>query len=192
MKKTLKIIAFACVFLTVSFLYGQNNSSELPVDGASLFPKNNAQYPCITNAQYALLDKEVQDNLNRLHLETTTNRNTLITSFIWPIRNAAGFYQCDYHSVNAYVDQNTAASSIADFNCGCSSKIPNINGTKLGEFKVPTPKLDIQKRIIDEMSSLSARVTELKRELRNKISFLGSAKASILDSAFSYNCYPIF
>jgi len=61
---------------------------------------------------------------------------------------------------------------------------PNINGTKLGEFKVPTPNLDIQKRIIDEMSSLSARVTELKRELRNKVSFFESAKTSILDSAF--------
>ncbi len=61
---------------------------------------------------------------------------------------------------------------------------PNINGTKLGEFKVPTPKLEIQKRIVDEMSSLSARVTDLKKELKIKISLLESSKSSILKSAF--------
>jgi len=61
---------------------------------------------------------------------------------------------------------------------------PNINGAKLSEFKVPTPKLEIQKIIVDEMSCLSDRVTDLKKELRNKISFLESAKSSILDSAF--------
>lgn len=61
---------------------------------------------------------------------------------------------------------------------------PNINGTKLGEFKVPTPSMEIQKRIVDEMSSLSARVTELKKELRDKVYFIESAKSSILNSAF--------
>ncbi len=61
---------------------------------------------------------------------------------------------------------------------------PNINGTKLGEFKVPIPNLEIQKRIVDEMSSLSARVNDLKNELKIKTLFLESAKSSILDSAF--------
>lgn len=61
---------------------------------------------------------------------------------------------------------------------------PNINGTKLGEFKVPTPSMETQKRIVDEMSSLSARVTELKKELRDKVYFIESAKSSILNSAF--------
>lgn len=61
---------------------------------------------------------------------------------------------------------------------------PNINGTKLGEFKVLTPRPEIQKRIVDKMSSLSARVADLKKEIRNKVSFLGSAKSSILDATF--------
>ncbi|MBJ2129904.1 restriction endonuclease subunit S [Alteromonas sp. IB21] len=61
---------------------------------------------------------------------------------------------------------------------------PNINGTKLGEFKVPAPSMETQKRIVDEMSSLSARVTELKKELRDKIYVIESAKSSILNSAF--------
>ncbi|ELU1677712.1 restriction endonuclease subunit S [Vibrio parahaemolyticus] len=61
---------------------------------------------------------------------------------------------------------------------------PNINGTKLGEFKVPTPSMEIQKRIVDEMSSLSARVIDLKKELRDKVYFIESAKSSILNSAF--------
>ncbi|WP_417814412.1 restriction endonuclease subunit S [Thalassospira alkalitolerans] len=61
---------------------------------------------------------------------------------------------------------------------------PNINGAKLGEFKIPTPNLEIQKRIVNEMSSLNARVTVVKKELKNKLSLLETAKLSILDLAF--------
>lgn len=61
---------------------------------------------------------------------------------------------------------------------------PNVNGTKLGEFKVPIPKLETQRIIVDEMTGLSDLITDLKKELKNKLTFLESAKSSILDSAF--------
>ncbi|MFX4727755.1 MULTISPECIES: restriction endonuclease subunit S [Acinetobacter calcoaceticus/baumannii complex] len=60
---------------------------------------------------------------------------------------------------------------------------PNVNGTKVSEFNVPIPNLETQKRIVDEISSLSDRVTILKKGLRNILSFWESVKASILDSA---------
>lgn len=61
---------------------------------------------------------------------------------------------------------------------------PNINGTKLGEFQIPIPRLEIQKRIVGEMESISVRVTDLKKLLIDKVNYLNLAKSSILDSAF--------
>lgn len=56
----------------------------------------------------------------------------------------------------------------------------NVNGTKLGEFNVPIPNLEIHKRIVDEISSLSNRVTVLKNGLRNTLSFLNQQKLQFL------------
>lgn len=61
---------------------------------------------------------------------------------------------------------------------------PNINGTKLGEFKVPISDLRTQEEIVAEMKKLGNHVSSLKDEIKQKISYLESAKSSILDSAF--------
>jgi len=61
---------------------------------------------------------------------------------------------------------------------------PNINGTKLGEFKVPVPDIQTQEQIVAEMNKLGDHVYSLKDEIKQKVSYLESAKSSILDSAF--------
>jgi len=42
----------------------------------------------------------------------------------------------------------------------------NINGTKLGEFKVPLPELSAQEEIVGEMNSLSNYVSSFKSEIK--------------------------
>jgi type I restriction enzyme S subunit len=61
---------------------------------------------------------------------------------------------------------------------------PNINGTKLGEFKIPLPHLDMQSEIVRKMSLLNTHISELKHEIKQKIDLLVSTKSSILNSAF--------
>jgi murein DD-endopeptidase MepM/ murein hydrolase activator NlpD len=100
MKHTLQIIGFYFLFLT-SDLY--------------------AQAPCITPQDYVVLNKEVNDNLKNLALEKTANSNTLTTSLLWPLQLAPGFAQCEYHFIGAYVDQNTAAGSFQDYDCGTNT-----------------------------------------------------------------------
>ncbi|MDH2526505.1 restriction endonuclease subunit S [Acinetobacter baumannii] len=56
----------------------------------------------------------------------------------------------------------------------------NVNSTKVGEFNVPIPNLETHKRIVDEISSLSDRVTVLKNGLRNTLSFLNQQKLQFL------------
>ena len=110
MKNTLQIIGF--LFLT-SNLSAQNKSVD--------FPKNDAQNPCISTQEYATLNREINDNLKTLNLDKRANRNVLTTSLLWPLKLAAGFIQCEYHFIGAYVDQNTATTTIQDYDCGTNT-----------------------------------------------------------------------
>ena len=118
MKNKLQIIGF--LFLTLNF-HSQNKSSDFQVNADYTFPKNDAQNPCITSQEYAALNREVNENLKRLRLNKNANRNSLTTSLLWPLKRATGFTQCEYHFIGAYVDQNTVATSIQDYDCGTNT-----------------------------------------------------------------------
>ena len=116
--KTIKIGGCIILFFLVIKVQSQTKPIDYKVDGGEYpFVKNDAQNPCITSEEYALLDKEVSDNLKKLRLENTANRNTLTTSLLWPLKPKTGFSQCSYHFIGAYVDQNTASGAIQDYNC---------------------------------------------------------------------------
>ena len=121
MKNRLLIIGFSFLSLA-SNLHAQNKSSAISADyDFNSFPKNDAQNPCITTQEYAALNKEVNENLKKLVLDKSANRNSLTTSLQWPLRRATGFTQCEYHFIGAYVDQNTATTSIQDYDCGTNT-----------------------------------------------------------------------
>ncbi|MDN3676161.1 peptidoglycan DD-metalloendopeptidase family protein [Flavobacterium paronense] len=116
--KIFKIVGFNFLLLASILLRAQNNITDFKVDGGEFtFTQNDAQHPCISSQEYDLIDREVSDNLKKLHLENSVNKNTLSTSLIWPLRTAVGFIQCQYYFIGGYVDQNTAATAIQDFNC---------------------------------------------------------------------------
>jgi murein DD-endopeptidase MepM/ murein hydrolase activator NlpD len=120
--KIFKIVGFSFLLLASILLHAQNNSTNFQIEAGDYpFPKNDSQYPCISAQEYAVLNQEVNDNLRKLQLENRVNRNSLTTSLNWPLKPAAGFNQCSYHFIGAYVDQNTAATSIQDFDCGTNT-----------------------------------------------------------------------
>ncbi len=121
MKNILLTIGFSVLILAPS-LRAQSKSVTIPIDYNDYsFPKNDAQNPCITTQEYAALNKEVNDNLKKLALNKSANRNVLTTSLLWPLKLAAGFTQCEYHFIGAYVDQNTATTTIQDYDCGTNT-----------------------------------------------------------------------
>lgn len=121
MKNTLLIIGISLFFLVPS-LHAQNKPSTVQTDYKDFsFPKNDAQNPCITTQEYAALNEEVNDNLKKIGLVKSANRNAVTTSLIWPLKRASGFTQCEYHFIGAYVDQNTATSTIQDYDCGTNT-----------------------------------------------------------------------
>ncbi len=116
--KILKIVGFNFLLLASILLRAQNNTSDLQVDdGGFTFAINDAKHPCISAQEYSILNTEISDNLKKLHLENNATKNSLTTSLIWPLRMATGFSQCQYYFIGSYVDQNTAATAIQDFNC---------------------------------------------------------------------------
>ena len=141
MKNVLVTIGFSILLLAQN-LGAQNKSAAISTDYYNYsFPKNDAQNPCITPQEYAALNKEVSDNLKNLLLDRTANRNPLTTSLIWPLKLATGFTQCEYHFIGAYVDQNTATTTIQDYDCGTNT-YDGHHGTDIAIWPYSLYKMD--------------------------------------------------
>jgi len=120
MKFYLKIIQIVVVTFPLfwfSMLRGQEKIAAFETDSRYEFYKNDEKNPCISPEEYDLLNKEVADNIKKFRLDTRSTKSALATSLLWPLKQASGFTQCEYHFIAAYVDQNTATTAIQDYNC---------------------------------------------------------------------------
>ena len=141
MKNLLLTLGFLFLFLTTS-LRAQNKSGVVPVNYVTYsFPENDTQNPCITPQEYTALNNEVSNNLTKLSTNKATNKKTLATSLNWPLRLAAGFSQCEYHFIGAYVDQNNAITAIQDYDCG-SNTYDGHHGTDIAIWPYSFYKMD--------------------------------------------------
>jgi murein DD-endopeptidase MepM/ murein hydrolase activator NlpD len=93
---------------------------ETLIDGESLtYARNSKNNPCITPEEYRIVEKQCAENIKLLGLDQNLQRTnqTLTTLLNWPLKAAAGFTDCGFHFIGAYVDQNTAATAFQDYNC---------------------------------------------------------------------------
>jgi len=99
--------------------FAQNGESNLSVENkADLIRKNDVANPCITAMQYELIQKRCAENVKLLNIDKSQEKQVLTTSLNWPLQTAAGFTDCSYYFIGAYVDQNPAIGTISDWNCG--------------------------------------------------------------------------
>ncbi len=113
----------------------------LPLISFSQITGNDADHPCLTPLQYEMIDKRVADNIKLLKLADNKSKEPLTTLLSWPLRPMAGFTDCSYYIVTAYVDENTAAGAIGDFNCGTNTYDTH-KGTDICTWPFPFYKLD--------------------------------------------------
>ncbi len=136
-------IGTTCIFLfsTIS-LFGQieNKSSQIDSGGYE-YKKNDVQNPCISADEYARIENEINVNLEKIGFANRTSNSPLTTSLSWPLRPAAGFSQCNYHFIAAYVDQNTAVTAIQDYNCE-SNTYDGHQGTDISIWPYAFYKMD--------------------------------------------------
>ena len=115
--KIIQIVVVVFLLLWISIVRGQEKIAEFETKGSYTFPRNDEKNPCISSEEYAILNKEVADNIKKFRLDTRSNKSALATSLLWPLKQASSFTQCEYHFIAAYVDQNTATTAIQDYNC---------------------------------------------------------------------------
>ncbi|MBP8192107.1 MAG: peptidoglycan DD-metalloendopeptidase family protein [Chitinophagales bacterium] len=133
----LLLLLFCCICLNA-----QNNAdASIPSGGEYIYEKNDAAHPCISAQEYQLLDAEIAQNNQLLHLNNGQQNRIMTTLFSWPLKAAAGFTECGFHFIGAFVDQNTAATSIQDFNCG-SNTYDGHKGTDIAVFPYGFYKMD--------------------------------------------------
>jgi len=140
--KIFKIVGFNFLLLASILLHAQNNTADIKVESSEfIINQNDAQHPCITPQEYDFLNREVNYNIRELHIDTSANRNSFTTSLIWPLRAATGFSQCQYHFIGAYVDQNTATTTIQDYDCGTNT-YDGHHGTDIAIWPYSLYKMD--------------------------------------------------
>jgi len=133
----LLLFIFCCIRLNAQ----NNTDASIPSGGEYIYEKNDAAHPCISAQEYQLLDAEIAQNNLLLHLNDGQQNRIITTLFSWPIKAAAGFTDCGFHFIGAFVDQNTAATSIQDFNCG-SNTYDGHKGTDIAVFPYGFYKMD--------------------------------------------------
>ncbi|MEI6851248.1 MAG: peptidoglycan DD-metalloendopeptidase family protein [Bacteroidota bacterium] len=139
--KTTLTFALTLWFCTSSYLsFSQNIKESLPESSGYLNTENNAVNPCISKAEYQMLDKDCAANIKRLGLDKK-EKSTLTTLFNWPLRAATGFNDCSFYIVTAYVDENLAAGAIGDYFCGTNTYDTH-QGTDICTWPFPFYKMD--------------------------------------------------
>lgn len=116
-----------CFSASIVFLYlflPILNGQTLPIATNSKsdnYPilENDAEHPCITPEEYAMIEKRCNENVQSLKLLKRTSPG--IVSLDWPLKPSSDLHDCSYYMISAYVDQNTTTGVFQDFNCGTNT-----------------------------------------------------------------------
>lgn len=140
-----KQIHFLLFLLFISFPFNSNaqyqtnlnksNGGEYDLGG------NNASYPCITSAEYAFIDNDCAKNIKKLGLPFKTKKEGMTTLLNWPLKLASGIDDCSYYVISANVDQDFAAGTFKDYNCGTNT-YDGHKGTDIATFPFGIYKID--------------------------------------------------
>lgn len=118
MKKNCALLPIMLLYIFQTALIAQTiNIGSACNEGELYVGQNDPAKPCISDAEYALIEKRCADNLAML---TAINKveNSLPVALYWPLKAAVGFTDCSFYYISAYVDQNTSTGVISDYNCG--------------------------------------------------------------------------
>ncbi len=142
MKKIAACLPFLLLCATPLMLPAQIIPMLSP-ESSEAYPivQNDADHPCISPAQYALIEKQCAENLQRLGIARREQPDMMSTPLNWPLRSANGLTDCKYYGISAYVDQNTVAGAVSDYNCGTKT-YDGHKGTDISIWPFPFYKMD--------------------------------------------------
>lgn len=144
MKKALKLSSIASAIFLVSVINTNAQTGGLSFSTEvkeNQIQKNDEANPCITAMEYELIENRCAENVRLLNTNKSQKRQLLTISLNWPLKTAAGFTDCSYYFIDAYVDQNSASGVFKDWNCG-SRTYDGHGGTDIGIWPFPFNKVD--------------------------------------------------
>ena len=102
---------------------------------------NDATNPCIGADEYKEIRRICLDNIKALPKNALMQKKAARTHFYWPLKPVSGLKDSSYYFISAYVDHNTADTSIKDYNCGRNTYDTH-RGTDIGIWPFPFYKMD--------------------------------------------------
>jgi murein DD-endopeptidase MepM/ murein hydrolase activator NlpD len=137
---TIKILLF--LFSIPQIVSAGNNFSDRMVEmDMSNVELNDASHPCISIQQYENIERRCNQNVRILNNGRQQKFSSVPTQFAWPLQPAVDLRDYSYYFISAYVDQNTGAGSIGDFNCGINT-YDGHTGTDIAIFPFSFYKMD--------------------------------------------------
>ncbi len=103
--------------------------------------KNDANNPCISPQEYSIIKAQCDANAKLFIPANKMGKSASAILFSWPLQPAPGFNDCSYYFWGAHVDQNPAAGSYGDYNCGTLSYDGHM-GTDIPLCPYPFYKMD--------------------------------------------------
>ena len=116
------------------YLVAQTEYEGLEIRQGSeyVLEQNEADHPCITQAEYDLLEKNCARNA-ALAGWSFSEEQELITQLEWPLRPGNELKDCSYYMISAFVDQDNTSGQIKDYQCG-SRTYDGHRGTDIAMF----------------------------------------------------------
>jgi hypothetical protein len=112
-------IAFSLWMLFPVFLVAQYHQiDETAAGGDYKVEQFSKSQPCISDAEYKLLEQRCQWNKSQIGLSERHLEGQIITPLLWPVKAANGLTDCSFFHISAFVDQDKATGMIKDYNCG--------------------------------------------------------------------------
>ena len=105
--------------------------------------ENSVENPCITEKEYEIIEKRINDNIKLLKIENNQSKNykSAATLLGWPLQADSNLHDCSYYHISAYVDQNTSSGAFQDFNCGTNT-YDGHRGTDISTWPFNFNKMD--------------------------------------------------
>ncbi len=141
MKTKLSLLFLALFAVAISKSTAQDKAKEITEKSESYsFEKNDAVHPCISEAEYKVLDEICVKN-SKYPASPGLQKNAFTTQLNWPLQAGGGLTDCSFYFISAHVDQDFTATNFKDYNCG-SITYDGHKGTDIAIGPFPFYKMD--------------------------------------------------
>lgn len=92
----MKTILFVCIFIwagVISICHAQGFEQKID------HHINDAQHPCITPAEYKMIEEEIATNRRLLGLSIPNRGSQTLTPLGWPLRPSSSLHDCSYYFI---------------------------------------------------------------------------------------------